>query len=91
MTRTIWAILYYILAITTLVFFQRQFQSDSGPGLNIYAFIVIVLLSLYLLVASFRTAVLGKNESYLPGFIHIAGLVIIIYLIFFDQVFMVKN
>jgi hypothetical protein len=91
MTRIFWAIFYYIIAIPCMIFFQRRFQSDTGPGLNIYVFIIISVCSCYLLYKNLRTSVLRDNESYWPVFIHLAGISLIIYLIFFDQIFMLKH
>ncbi|MEO6522845.1 MAG: hypothetical protein ABIN91_14270 [Mucilaginibacter sp.] len=90
MTRIFLAVFYYIIAIASVIFFQRRFQSDGGPGLNIYAFIIISLCSCYMLYSSLRKSVLDDDESYWPVFIHLAGICLIIYLIFFDQAFMVK-
>ncbi|WP_348051858.1 hypothetical protein [Mucilaginibacter sp.] len=43
-----------------------------------------------MLYSSLRKSVLDDDESYWPVFIHLAGICLIIYLIFFDQAFMVK-
>lgn len=92
MTRIFWAILYYTIAIPAVIIFQKLFQSyESGPGINVYAFIVIIIYSCWLTYKSLRIAVLRAKESYTPFFIHICGILFIIYLIFFDQIFMLKH
>ena len=92
MTRIFLAVLYYIIAIPAIIVAQRMFQTDdAGPGLNIWAFIIISIYSCYLAYKSLRIAVLRAQESYVPFFIHIGGIVLILYLIFFDQVFMFKH
>jgi hypothetical protein len=90
MTRIFLAVLYYIIIIPVLIIAQRMFHSDlSGPGLNIYIYIFTVVLTIYLLYRNLKRSAL-KNESYIPVFIHLFGIAFIIYLIFFDQLFMVK-
>jgi tryptophan-rich sensory protein len=92
MTRIFWAILYYTIAIPAVIIFQKLFQSDdSGPGINIYAFIVIIIYSCWLTYKSLRIAVLKTQESYTPFFIHVGCILVILYLIFFDQLFMLKH
>jgi len=91
MTRIFWAVFYYIIAIPCIIFFQRRFQSDTGPGLNIYAFIVVIVCSFYLFFKNLRVSVLRDNESYWPVFVHIIGICLLVYLIFFDQIFMLKH
>lgn len=91
MTRLFKAILFYVIAIPTIVFFQRRFQSDTGPGINIYAFVVIVVYAFWLLFNDLRVAVLRTTEPYTPVFVHLIGLAIITYLIFFDQILMLRR
>jgi hypothetical protein len=91
MTRIFWAILYYVIAIPCIIFFQRKFQSDSGPGLNVYAFIVVIVYACYLLFKDLRIAVLRDTESFWPVFVHLIGISLLSYLIFFDEVVMQKR
>jgi hypothetical protein len=92
MTRIFLAALYYVIAVPILVIAQRMFQTENaGPGLNIYVFIVLVIFSFYLLLRNLRTSVIRPKESYTPVFIHVGGLILILYLIFFDQIIMMKH
>jgi hypothetical protein len=92
MTRIFLAILYYCIAIPVIITAQKFFQTDlSGPGLNIFVFIVAIVLNIYVLFKSFRTSAIRDNESFIPVFIHLAGFIFVIYLIFFDQQWMLKH
>jgi hypothetical protein len=91
MSRSVLALVYYIFATAAVVVAHRMTEPTmGGPGLNFYTFIVVLILSFFLMIRTLRISVLNDKESFMPFYIHLAGMGFIVYLIFFDHLLMAR-